>query len=158
VLGSAKAALAGDRERQRLTEVAEDQLQIWVVIEHAAHDQAQRVRPGLDSECPGGTQQLRTAIEGADVSGEWIARVKVERHVQPLHGRPEVAVLRLVVVGDGVRVDLAEPVHERPDEPEVADGPLEFSSGRVGVLRCGSSPSALLSRRSPDSVEAVGLV
>ena len=69
------------------------------------------------------------------VARQRIARVQIERHVEPLDRRPERPVLRQIVIDGGVGVaDLREAVDQRAAEAELLDAALEFARRDLGIL------------------------
>ena len=57
------------QERQRLAEMAKNDLQIGMLVKHAAQDQPKRVRRSLHGETPGGADQRRKVVHVFAVIG-----------------------------------------------------------------------------------------
>src|SRR6202040_1461733 len=92
---------APEIKRQALAEVAENDFQTGIGVEHAAQHQANALRCGLDREAPGGAQQrgiLRyiVFVIGLDYRRMGDRGMHVERHVErlrALENRPELLVV-----------------------------------------------------------------
>ena len=75
------------------------------------------------------------ALIDLGVARQRIARMQIERHVEPLDRRPERPVLRQVVIDRGLRVaDLRKAVDQRAAKAELLDAAFEFARRAVGVL------------------------
>src|SRR5712672_3218610 len=117
---------APQQEGQALTEMAEDDLEPGIGVEHAAQHQPDALRRGLHREAPGGAQDVRVLLDiilvvDIDDRRMWHRRVHVERHVErlgALEDRPEPLVVEKQAAG--------QPVHHRALETEPGDGAFEL--------------------------------
>ena len=133
------------RVRQVLAQMAENDLQPRMGVEQAGAHQPQRMHRGLLRERPDRPEQPGMAVVDLRVARQRIARMQIERHVEPLHRRPERPVLRQVVIDRGVVVvDLRKAVDQRAAETEFLHAALELA-GRA--RRDPASPA----RQGPES-------
>src|ERR1051326_2030681 len=105
---------------------------------------------GLLAERPDRSEQPGMTVVNARVARQRVARMQVERHVEPLDHGPERPVLRQVVIGHGVgAIELRKSVDQRAAEAEFLDAALELARGEVRVLHC-QRREALKSLRALD--------
>ena len=104
-------------------------------VEQARHHQPHGVHGGLGAEAPGAPGEELVALVQPHLAGRGDPRVKIERHVQFFHFRPEWLALRLVHVLDGVGVpNVGEAVHEDAHKAQLFDTALGFRRSSFGVL------------------------
>ena len=89
-----------DVERNAFTQMAENHLQIRVLIEEARRHQAQRVGAGLHRKGPSGRGQPGETIENRLAGWQRIARMHVKWLAERVRAFPEVGKLRCVVIYD----------------------------------------------------------
>jgi hypothetical protein len=120
---------------QAFAEVAEHYVESRKAIEHAAHDEPQRVQCGFDRKAEHGAVEP-ARHERLDHVVRRRVRVDVDGHVERL-GRREDLPEFLVVEVLALRVR----VHDRALEPEFAHAALELLGGGRGILwRDGGEP------------------
>ena len=68
--------------RDAFAEMAEDDLQLRVLVEQARADQPQRMHGGFGMERPVRPEQPVVAVVAGDRAGQRIARMQIERHVE----------------------------------------------------------------------------
>ena len=126
---------APQRERNGLTEVAQNDFQPRIGVEYAADNEANGLDGGFGGKTPCHRQKREIAtaiigIVGLRDGSVRNARVEIERHVErlrPLKDAPEA-----LVVEEGAR---GQPVDQRALEVVVCDRALEFVGGGLGIDR-----------------------
>src|SRR5690348_13159638 len=90
---------------------------------------------GLVTERPNRTKEPRVSLVYLAVARQRIARMQIERHIEPLDRRPERPILRQVVMDNFVCIaGLREAVDQRSAETKLLDATLELPRRAIGIL------------------------
>src|SRR5882672_2945735 len=110
---------APEIEGDALAHVPDHDLQPRMLVEHARPHQPQRMHGCFLTEGPGRPDQPFGALIDAGVLRQGIARMQIERHVEPLDLRPERPILRQVIIEQRIRIGaLREAVGEHTDKTQ----------------------------------------
>ena len=146
---------APHQERQRLPEMAENDLEPGIGLEHPAEHEPDRLRRRFDRVAPGGAHDHRkilgiilvVSIHHRGQRNRWMQVDRNVERLRALEDRPEPFVVEKDSIG--------EAVNHRPLEAELG-GALEFVRRRLGIAgrqrREGCKPRRV---RGDDGVEAV---
>src|SRR5262249_7080763 len=111
---------------QVLAEMTKNDIKPWVLVEQARAHQAQSMDRSFVTECPDRTKQPGMTLVYFAIAWQRIARVQIERHIEPLHRRPERPISRQIVI-DNVFAVLRETVDQRATKAKLLHTALELA-------------------------------
>ena len=131
-----------------------------MVVEQPGSHQPQRVYGGFLTERPGRAEQPRMPGIDLRILRRRVARVEIERDVQPCEFGPERAVHRQIVIERfGTVGAIGKPVHQRAAKAQIGDAARCLACGGVGILhrQCGEALEPVRSAGDLLREEIVGL-